>query len=163
MPSNDIILTARGVEVACGEKLPRLDILAYNGGLMRVPGWGTLAIDLAGLDLAGQVRVLADHDSSIDGILGHGHTEARDGRLYVTGAISSTTDAARLAILECVSSNRVLSGVSLALVKRRPFDFLAERPFLKNGLLYRIQTNCCPKIHPSTVKGAALFCAPSNL
>ena len=95
MPSNDIIITARGVEVACGENLPRLDILAYNGGLMRVPGWGTLAIDLAGLDLSGQVRVLADHDSSIEGILGHGHAEADDGRLRVTGAISSTTDAAR--------------------------------------------------------------------
>ncbi len=95
MPGNDIILMARGVEVACGEKLPRLDILAYNGGLMRVPGWGPLAIDLAGLDLAGQVRVLADHDSSIEGILGHGKAEARDGKLLVSGAISSTTEAAR--------------------------------------------------------------------
>ena len=74
MPSNDIILTASGVEVACGEKLPRLDIVAYNGGVMKVPGWGPLAIDLAGLDLAGQVRVLADHDSSLDGILGQGAT-----------------------------------------------------------------------------------------
>ena len=95
MSSNDIILTASGVEVACGEKLPRLDIVAYNGGLMRVPGWGALAIDLAGLDLAGQVRVLADHDSSLDGILGHGTAETRDGRLRVSGAISATTDTAR--------------------------------------------------------------------
>lgn len=93
--SADIILTASGVEVACGEKLPRLDIVAYNGGLMRVPGWGALAIDLAGLDLAGQVRVLADHDSSLDGILGHGTAETRDGRLRVSGAISATTDTAR--------------------------------------------------------------------
>ena len=95
MSSNDIILTASGVEVACGEKLPRLDIVAYNGGLMRVPGWGALAIDLAGLDLAGQVRVLADHDATLDGILGHGTAEARDGRLRVSGAISATTDTAR--------------------------------------------------------------------
>jgi hypothetical protein len=41
--------------------------------------------------------------------------------------------ASRRTILECVSSNRLLSGASLVLVKRRPFDFLAERPFLKNG------------------------------
>lgn len=95
MPSSDIILTARGVEVACGEKLPRLEILAYNGGLMRVPGWGVIVLDLAGLDLSGQVRVLADHDSSIEGILGHGKAEARDGKLFVSGAISSTTEAAK--------------------------------------------------------------------
>lgn len=93
--SADIILTATGIEVACSEKLPRLDILAYCGGLMNVPGWGALAIDLAGLDLAGQVRVLADHDSSLDGILGHGKAETHDGKLRVSGAISATTDTAR--------------------------------------------------------------------
>lgn len=98
MSANNIILTARGVEVACGGKLPRLDILAYNGGVMRVPGWGMLAIDLAGLDLTGQVRVLADHDASLDGILGHGMAEKRDGKLLVSGAISSTTDTARRVI-----------------------------------------------------------------
>ena len=41
IPGN-IILTARGVEVACGGKLPHLDILAYNGGVMRMPGSGML-------------------------------------------------------------------------------------------------------------------------
>jgi hypothetical protein len=41
--------------------------------------------------------------------------------------------AVRRQILDCVSSNRTLSDVSLCLEKRRPFDFLVERPFLKNG------------------------------
>ena len=41
--------------------------------------------------------------------------------------------AVRREILECVSSNRLLSDVSLVLTKRKPFDFLAERPFLKDG------------------------------
>lgn len=95
MQSRDIILTARGVEVACGEKQPRVEILAYSGGLMNVPGWGPLAIDLSGLDLSGQVRILADHDSSIGGIVGHGTAEAKDGRLLVSGAVLSTTDAAK--------------------------------------------------------------------
>ncbi|MFH0911493.1 MAG: hypothetical protein V1918_08335, partial [Planctomycetota bacterium] len=36
-------------------------------------------------------------------------------------------------ILDCVSLNRTVSDVSLCLTKRRPFDFLAERPFLKIG------------------------------
>ena len=41
--------------------------------------------------------------------------------------------AVRREILECVSSNRTLSDVTLYLEKRKPFDYLAERPFLKNG------------------------------
>ena len=36
-------------------------------------------------------------------------------------------------ILETVGLNRTLSDVSLCLVKRKPFDVLAERAFLKVG------------------------------
>ena len=35
--------------------------------------------------------------------------------------------------LECVTLNRTMSDVSLCLPKRKPFDFLAERPFLRFG------------------------------
>ena len=43
-------------------------------------------------------------------------------------------------ILDCVSLNRTVSDVSLCLTKRKPFDFLAERPFLKDGRGGRIRT-----------------------
>lgn len=36
-------------------------------------------------------------------------------------------------LLEVVSLNRKVSDVSLVLTKRRPFDFLVERPFLKKS------------------------------
>jgi site-specific DNA recombinase len=39
----------------------------------------------------------------------------------------------RREILECVSLNRTISDVSLYVAKRKPFDFIAERAFLKNG------------------------------
>ncbi|HQL76412.1 MAG TPA: hypothetical protein PLD58_24820, partial [Phycisphaerae bacterium] len=39
----------------------------------------------------------------------------------------------RREILECVSLNRLLTDTSLVLVKRRPFDFLVERPFLNKS------------------------------
>jgi hypothetical protein len=39
----------------------------------------------------------------------------------------------RREILECVSLNRALSDVSLDLARRKPFDYLAERPFSKDG------------------------------
>ena len=41
--------------------------------------------------------------------------------------------AVKREILECVSSSRTLSDVSLCLTKRKPFDFLAERPFSDDG------------------------------
>ena len=44
-----------------------------------------------------------------------------------------SNSALRREILDCVSLNRTLSHLSLVLTKRRPFDFLAERPFLKDG------------------------------
>ncbi len=39
----------------------------------------------------------------------------------------------RRAILECVTLNRTVSDVTICLEKRKPFGFLAERPFFKNG------------------------------
>ncbi|MGD0088314.1 MAG: hypothetical protein ABSE73_00145 [Planctomycetota bacterium] len=44
-----------------------------------------------------------------------------------------SNSAVRREILDCVSLNRRVSDVSLVLEKRKPFDFLAERPYLKNG------------------------------
>jgi len=44
-----------------------------------------------------------------------------------------SNSAVQTEIIECVSLNRHLSDLKLDLVKRKPFDFLAERPFLKIG------------------------------
>ena len=41
--------------------------------------------------------------------------------------------AVRREILECISSNRTLSATTLCLQKRKPFDYLAKGPFLKDG------------------------------
>ena len=41
--------------------------------------------------------------------------------------------AVRREILNCVSLNRTLGDLTLVLAKRKPFDFLAESPFLKNS------------------------------
>ena len=44
-----------------------------------------------------------------------------------------SNSAQKREILECLSLNRILSHVNLCLAKRKPFDFLSERPFLKDG------------------------------
>ena len=88
---NDLLLCA-AVDV---KRIPSVTILAYNGGLMRVGPWGDVVIDLAGLDLAGSVAILSDHDSTRRGVVGHGRAQVLDGRLVVSGTISANTSAAR--------------------------------------------------------------------
>jgi len=83
-------------------KLPAVSILAYSGGIMKVPGWGDVVIDLANLDASRGVAILSDHDSTRRGVVGHGSAEVRDNRLIVTGSISATGQAAR----EIVESSR---------------------------------------------------------
>lgn len=71
-----------------GEKLPRVTILAYNGGLMAVRWWGDVVLDLEGAQFPGQVKLLIDHNSMTDGVLGHGTAEIRAGKVYVAGVLS---------------------------------------------------------------------------
>ena len=80
--------------VNAARKLPTLEIVAYTGGFMNVPGWGPLCIDLNGLE-AGQVAVLADHDANRSGVVGHGMASVEGNRLLVRGQISADGDAAR--------------------------------------------------------------------
>ena len=44
-----------------------------------------------------------------------------------------SNSAVKRNVLDCVSLNRSISDVTLVVEKRRPFGYLAERPFLKNG------------------------------
>jgi len=95
--ADGLLLTASSVEVEAAAKgaRPRISVVAYTGGVMRVPGWGDLAIDLAGLETAGQVPLLADHDARVGGIVGHGEARVVGGRLRVAGVVSGAGDAAR--------------------------------------------------------------------
>jgi len=93
----DLLLAAPEVAVeATGErKQPGISVVAYGGGIMRVPQWGDVAIELGGLNLGGQVPLLADHDARVSGVVGHGSAEVRDGRLLVAGIMSGAGEAAR--------------------------------------------------------------------
>jgi hypothetical protein len=55
--SQEILLSAAEVEIqAASGKPPSVSIVAYTGGLMSVPGWGPVVIDLAGLTIPSQYR-----------------------------------------------------------------------------------------------------------
>jgi len=94
---DELLLASSEVEIqATAGKPAAVSIVAYTGGLMSVPGWGPVAIDLAGLDAgAEQISLLADHDSSLNGIVGHGRARVIDGKLLVNGTLTGATEAAR--------------------------------------------------------------------
>lgn len=98
------------IAAASGPRPPRVEIVAYNGGIMAVPGWGDIAIDLQGLDATGQIALLADHDARVTGVVGHGNAVVRDGRLLVEGVMSGAGEAAR----------------QIAEMSRRGFEFQAS-------------------------------------
>ncbi len=96
--ADNMLLAAGSVEVAAtaGDRpTPTVSIIAYGGDVMTVPGWGSVAIDLAGLDAGGQIPLLADRDARVGGVVGHGAAVVRDGRLVVTGVVSGAGVAAR--------------------------------------------------------------------
>lgn len=93
--ADDLLIAVSQVEIQAAGKQPRVSIVAYSGGVMTVPGWGPVAIELAGLDASGQIALLADHDATVGGVVGHGTAEVCDGRVIVTGVVSGTGNAAR--------------------------------------------------------------------
>lgn len=95
--ANEMIIAATevGIEASGKDARPRINIVAYSGGLMAVPGWGPVAIDLAGLEAGGQVPLLADHNATVGSVVGHGEPAVANGRLLVAGVVSGAGDAAR--------------------------------------------------------------------
>ncbi len=95
----DLVIGPGEVELtAAGEgkkKRPRVSMLAYSGGVMTVPDWGAVVIDLAGLDISGQITFLSGHKNELGEIIGHGRAQVRDNALYVEGVLTEATEAGR--------------------------------------------------------------------
>lgn len=90
----DLLFAAPMVAIdAAGGIPPQVVMIAYTGGLMTVPGWGPVVIDLAGLNLGErQIGILADHDSTLKGIVGYGFPMVVNHKLMMHGSISTSTD-----------------------------------------------------------------------
>jgi hypothetical protein len=104
MPVNDTLtLTAGPVEITASgadtKKAPRVSIVAYTGDLIQVPVWGRVAFDLSGLEIGEQIPLLADHDASLEGVVGRGTARVVGGKeLVIEGTLSTATDAGRQVI-----------------------------------------------------------------
>jgi|GEM_PF-5915923 len=89
---DELLHSAAEVEIQATGKPPAVTIVAYTGGLMSVPRWGPVAIDPTGIDAsAEQVGILADHDSRLSGIVGHGRAVVANGRSLVQRTITPST------------------------------------------------------------------------
>lgn len=100
---SDLIRLDSSIEVqaAAGEGKPaRVNILAYSGQPMEVGGgYGSVLIDLAGLQMPQSVPLLADHVSTLESIAGVGTPAVRAGKLHVEGVISSNETGKRIIAL----------------------------------------------------------------
>ncbi|MEN6404842.1 MAG: Mu-like prophage major head subunit gpT family protein [Thermoguttaceae bacterium] len=67
--------------------------MAYGGGEMRISGFGPVAVDLSGANIAGDIPLLADHTASLDTIAGQGQATIRNQQLYVEGILTDATAA----------------------------------------------------------------------
>jgi hypothetical protein len=80
---------------AAGKKPVRLAIVAYTGGVMRVPNFGPCAIDLANLEFPPRVALNVDHGESVTAIAGAGKPTT-DGRVLTIAGTLTDTDAGQL-------------------------------------------------------------------
>ena len=88
------------IQAAAGgdKKSPRIRILAYGGGIVTGSAWWPhWTCDLAGLaDLGGQVPLLADHNSTLEGVAGYGTGRVVNGRsLEIEGNLLEATVAGK--------------------------------------------------------------------
>jgi len=101
-PNNMLILTPQKIQLQAqaqsSDKPVPVRIVAYSGGQIRVPGWGSVVIDLAGLDLPARVPLLADHSERVDATAGWGEPRIVENQLWVFGKLSRSAPAGRRVI-----------------------------------------------------------------
>lgn len=96
--SESIQLTADvELQAAEGDKPGRIDITAYTGGTMRLPGLGITVVDVEGINTGtGEITLLADHDNAVASIVGRANVRKQSGQLLATGTITDATEAGRM-------------------------------------------------------------------
>ncbi len=98
---DELILARCRIEVLEAEagdaaSLPKVEMLAYNGGIMRVGMWGDVVINLQGMKIPRQVKFMADHVHAVRATVGYGKGEVRNNKLHVTGVLSLVSEDARI-------------------------------------------------------------------
>jgi hypothetical protein len=87
-PDPDLILFTAPCELQAADasQPARVQIVAYSGGIMTVPGFGPTIIDLSGLQAAESVTLLRDHD--VSRVLGAARATITPRNVLLEGTIS---------------------------------------------------------------------------
>jgi hypothetical protein len=76
------------MQAAAGDgKPPKVSMVAYTGGLMRLSAWGETVIDISGIKLPPQLPLLANHSTAMDSIIGHGTPRVQANKLLLDGVL----------------------------------------------------------------------------
>lgn len=120
-PGNQLMLAAASLdfEAAVEGKRPRINVLAYTGGVMTVPGWGPAVVDLAGMEMQASIPLLADHNNELNSVVGSGAPVVRDHQLHVGGEVVDGTDASRRAIDLNRSGVKLQASIGIAALAKR--------------------------------------------
>jgi hypothetical protein len=79
-----------------GSDAKKIDILAYNGGLLRLAGMSTpVIVDLDGLDVSAMIPLLVDHKITTSAILGQGRGVRHGDVLRAEGVVTGTGSLAQ--------------------------------------------------------------------
>lgn len=106
---------------ASAGKPRRLSIVGYTGGVMRIEGFGPLVVDLTGLELPRSIPVLADHDSTLAGVVGPG-IPTTDGRQLFVSATLADTPAASTVISFLEAGVGLQASLGADPLERRPVE-----------------------------------------
>lgn len=91
------------LEAQADKKKPaKVRVIAYTGGVMTVPGWGPVVIDLQRLELPQRVTLLTDHDGRTEAAVGWGVPTTDAKTLVIEGTLTEATEAGQrvLALLK---------------------------------------------------------------
>lgn len=96
MPKANALLLATAAAVtikAKAGKPAKVEMLAYSGGIMSLPGHGPVVVDLEGLEYGDDVPALVDHENRVEAIVGNLTPQVRQGKLYADGTLSEANDS----------------------------------------------------------------------
>lgn len=98
--SDRLTLTAElGITAANTGKPARVELVGYTGAPMKLAGFSSpVLVDLAGVSMADELPLLADHDASLNGIVGRINPSVQNGQLVAFGTISNATEAGRTVV-----------------------------------------------------------------
>lgn len=120
---------------ADAEKPAKISILAYSGEPMRVSAFGTVVVEIAGVELPSSIPLLADHNADLASVAGTGSPSADGKSITVAGTLSRSSAAGQTIIALSRDGVQLQASVGLSVVASQ---FIPEAESLTaNGRTFR--------------------------